>query len=483
MENLKEKTQTGVSLSFLTTLGTQAFQFILGIILARFLTPNDYGLVGMLAIFISIADVFIDSGFGVAVIRKKSPTSLDYSTVFWFNILVSFIAYILLFLGSNYISSFYNEEKLTDLTKVIGLVIIINAFGSIQGKYLNKQMQYKKLTIIYLITIFASSIVGVIFAILSYGPWALVIRSISWSLFLSVGWWVVSSWKPKYEFSWVSFKELGNFGSKILATSLFYSFFSNVYSVIVGKVYDATSLGYITRAKQFFDLPEKNIRSSSMNIFFTSLSYIQDDDERLIKAYKKILAVFAYILFPLYFMLAILAEPLISLFLTKKWLEAAPLLQYFCVLAFALPFESANENILYIKGKSGYIFIITVIRKVTYIVLIFLFYGLGLKGIVFAFIIEGYLGVILVKFFANKVLIFSFKEQISSVLPSLYLSVIASTGMFGMFLILNSDLLKVIFVPLIGGIIYITFSHFTKRFELKEILELFKVFTKKINIA
>jgi len=472
LENLKEKVQTGISLGFATQIGTQAAQFIFGLILARLLTPQDYGLTGMLAIFISMSDVFIDSGFGTAVMRKKHPNDSDYSTVFWFNFLVSVLAYLILFFAANAIADFYGDERLILLTRVICIVVIINAFGSIQGKFLNKNMQYKKLTKVYVVALLGSSILAVLLAAAGFGVWSLVGKTISWALLLNGGWWFVSSWKPKTIFSIISFKELGSYGSKILATSIFSSFFSNVYSVIIGKLFNAQSLGYFTRARQFYELPEKSIRSSSMNIFFPALSYLQDDNKRLINTYKNIIGIYAFVLFPLYALLAIIAKPLILVILTDKWLESVVLLQYFCLLSFALPFESVNENVLYIKGRSDFVFYVTVLKKVGLVAFLFLLYKTGLKGMVWAFVLEGYLGIFLSVYFAKKVLEFSFFRQIVQVLPSIGLTLIASIIMLLGMRITNTGIIQLILVPTLGIIVYLATSYATKRPELNEIIDL-----------
>jgi O-antigen/teichoic acid export membrane protein len=472
LDNIKEKAQIGISLGLATQIGTQAAQFIFGLILARLLTPQDYGLVGMLAIFIALSDVFIDSGFGMAVMQKKNPEDSDYSTVFWFNLIVSVLAYIILFFGAPAIADFYGDERLILLTRVICTVVIINAFGSIQGKYLNKNMQYKKLAKIYVSAFLGSSIFAVIMAVAGFGVWSLVGKALFLAVLLNGGWWIISAWKPKRIFSLNSFKELGSFGSKILATSLFSSFFSNIYSVIIGKLFNAQSLGLFTRARQFYELPDKSIRSSSMNVFFPALSYMQDDNSRLINSYKKITGVYAYILFPLYITLAIIAKPLILVILTDKWIESVVLLQYFCLLAFALPFESVNENVLYIKGRSDFVFYVTVLKKVGLVAFLFLFYKTGLKGMVWAFVLEGYLGVFLSFFFAKKVIDFSIFSQIKQVLPSVGLTIIASLIMLIGMRITNTGILQLILVPLFGVIIYLTISYFIKRPELNEIISL-----------
>ncbi len=481
MDNIKEKVQTGVFLGFITQFVTQAVQFIFGLILARLLNPQDYGLVGMLAIFIALADAFIDSGFGTAVMRKKNPDNSDYSTVFWFNFFVSVIAYLILFFAAKAISNFYGDSRLILLTKIISIVIIINAVGSIQGKYLNKTMQYKKLSKVHIIAFIGSSIFAVSLAALGFGVWSLVGKTLILAVLLNGGWWIISDWKPQRVFSLNSFKELGSFGSKLLATSLFSSFFSNIYSVIIGKLFNAQSLGIFTRAKQFYDLPDRYIRSSSMNVFFPALSQMQDDEQRLIKTYKKILGVYAFTLFPIYITMAIIAKPLILVILTEKWSESVTLLQYFCLRAFALPFESVNENALYIKGRSDFVFYVTVFKKIGLLIFIFLFYKIGLKGMVLAFVLEGYFGVLVSSIFARKMLNLSFFNQLKEVLPLAGLTLFVTVIMIAIKKLISIEIIQLCIIPLFGAVIYLLISYILKRPELNELIELVSGMRKRLK--
>ena len=237
-------------------------------------------------------------------------------------------------------------------------------------------------------------------------------------------------------------------------------------------MFNAQSLGFFTRAKQFYDLPDKSIRSSSMTVFFPSLSFMQDDDTRLINTYKKIIGVYAFVLFPSYALITILAKPLILVILTDKWFESVVLLQYLCLLAFALPFESVNENVLYIKGRSDFVFYLTVLKKVGLVIFLFLFYKMGLKGMVWAFVLEGYLGILLSVFFAKKVIEFSFGSQLMQVLPSFVLTIIASAIMLIGMSMTDTGLLQLILVPLLGVIAYLAISYYVKRPELNEIIDL-----------
>ncbi len=481
MEQLKEKTQLGIIYGFFTSILTQALQFIFGIVLARILTPQDYGLTGMLAIFVALSQTFVDSGLGTAILRKKEPTNLDYSTVFWYNLLVALLFYFLLFFLSPLIANFYNDLRLIPLTKVISIVIIIDAFGSIQGKYLNKNLEYNKLNKVYIIAFVGSSILAVILAIWGFGVWALVGKSLIQSVMLNFGWWISSKWKPSFVFSGKSFRELSNFGTKILATSLFTTFFSNIYSILIGKFYSAQSLGYFTRAKQFYELPDRFIRSSSMGIFFPALSHIQDDDEKLLKSYKQILSLLAFILFPIYLILALIANPLINILLTEKWIDSVIILQLLCFSALTMPFESINENILYIKGKSNYIFYSTIFRKIALLFLVWFFSNMNLIGIVIAIVLEAFCGVTITSYFSRKLFNYNLLKQIKDIIPILLNNIIILIILVVVSYFIDSNWLKLIVLPLLGFGIYYFIGTILNKNEIHELSSVFYLFLRKIR--
>jgi O-antigen/teichoic acid export membrane protein len=246
-------------------------------------------------------------------------------------------------------------------------------------------------------------------------------------------------------------------------------------------MFNAQSLGFFTRAKQFYDLPDRSVRSSSMTVFFPALSYMQDDNTRLISSYKKIISVYAYVLFPVYAMLIIIAKPLIVVILTDKWLESVILLQYFCLLAFSLPFESVNENVLYIKGRSDYVFYVTVLKKTGLAAFLFLLYKFGLKGMVWAFILEGYMGIFISVYFAKKVIKFSFLSQVVQVLPSVGLTMVASLIMLIGMSMTKTGIFQLLLVPTCGGIIYLAISYFIKRPELIEIIDMVTGMSRRLK--
>lgn len=474
MENLGNRARKGVSLVFYTKFITQGIQFIFGLILARLLSPTDYGLVGMLAIFIALFEMLTDSGFGVAIIQKKSPDSIDYSTVFWFNFVFSLFLYLVLFFSAPAISSFYNNNKLIPILRTLGIVSVLNAFGSVQGKYLNKNLKYESLTKVYMVAFISSSAFAVIFAYLGFGVWSLVLKSLVLALLLNLGWWLISSWKPQFKFSLKSLKQLFGFGSKILGVSIFETLFNNLYSLVIGKYFDAQSLGYYTRAKQFNDLPDTTFRGSAMEILFPVLSHIQDDDEKLVSIYKKAISLFAFVLFPLYAILGVIAYPMIEVILTPKWIFSAEYVQILCIMSVTLPFQSINGNVLYVKGKSNYVLYITIIRRIIFLGLVLGLIKYGVVALVWGIVIDAFIITILYIIFAAKVFTYRFIDQIRDVLPVFLITATSFLLMFVTKSFIVGSLKQLFMIPIIGLSVYILLSYFFRRNDIKEVLNLIK---------
>jgi O-antigen/teichoic acid export membrane protein len=474
LENLGSRTREGVSLGFYVQIATQGIQFVFGLILARLLFPDQYGLVGMLAIFLALFEMLTDSGFGMAIIQKKTPTAIDYSTVFWFNFIFSLLLYVILFLLSPAIASFYHEEKLVSILRVLGLVSVINSFGSIQGKYLNKNLQYISLSKVYMVSFISGSIVAVIFAYLGFGVWSLVIKSLATASLLNFGWWIVSSWKPQFKFSISSLKQLFGFGSKMLGINIIEVLFNNLYSIIIGKFFNAQSLGFFTRAKQFCDLPDRTFRSSTISTLFNGLSHVQDDDEKLLRVYKKVLSLLSFVLFPIYAVLGVIAYPMIKILLTEKWLFSVGYLQILCIMAITFPFESVNGNLLYVKGKSDYLFIITVIRRIIFIAIIILLVKYGVAALVWGLVLDAFIITFLYIIFATKVFTYRFIDQIIDVLPVFVITMFTLILMIVTKSFFENSYIQFFIVPATGMTFYVIMSYLFRRDNLFEVLRLIK---------
>jgi O-antigen/teichoic acid export membrane protein len=355
MPTLKQKTVSGLTWSFIDNFSNQGISFIVGIVLARILSPAEFGLIGMITIFIAISQSLIDSGFSQALIRKKDCTETDYSTTFYFNVFVAFFLYFLLFALSKSISIFYHEPKLTDLIRVLGLVLLINSFSLIQRTILVKQINFKLLTKISIISSVLSGFIGIFLAFKGYGVWSLVVKTIVQQLAISVLLWIWNHWRPSILFSYKILKNLFGFGSKLMAAGLINTIYQNIYYLVIGKFFSATQLGYYTRADQFNSLPSANITGVIQRVSYPVLTELQDEPEKLKAGYKKLIISTTFITFSALIGMASMAQPMILTLIGEKWLPVVQLLQILCFAAMLFPLHSLNLNLLLVKRRLIYI--------------------------------------------------------------------------------------------------------------------------------
>lgn len=351
-DNLKNKTKKGIYWKSIDLLFNQGMQFIVGIIMARILTPSDYGITALPVIFIAIANVFIDGGFGLALIRKPDLTEKDLATSFYYSILVGVGCYLILYIIAPYIADFYNIPVLIPLIRVTALTFLWSPLNTPQTILLNRKLDFKVMARISVVNKLLSGIMGIIAAYYGYGLWSLVIYSLSSSLMGVLQSWMVVRWYPKEYFSKQSFKYLWNFGNKMIVTRLLDSIFSNITPIIIGKFFSPLQLGFYNRALSLGQLPSMQIGGVLQGVTFPVLSKIQNDEDTLVRGYRKMIKTTAFIVFPLMFLLSALAKPIIILLLTEKWSESILLLQ---ILSFYLmwgPVSVMNLNLLQIKGRT-----------------------------------------------------------------------------------------------------------------------------------
>lgn len=342
---------------------TMIIGFISGIILARLLEPEDYGAIGMLAIFMSLAEVFIDAGFGSALIQKKEPTQTDYSTVFYFNIVMSLVLYLVLFFSAPAIARFFRMPILTDVLRVQGLVLFIYAFNIIQRNQIRKKLRFKKLSTITIITAIVSLIVTVIMAYKGCGVWSLVVQNILGALVPCVFFWVTTNWRPSWEYSWKSFKELFGFGSFMFLTSIFTTFSQRITGLLVGRWYDPTTMGYYSKASTTSKQMTLSVSGVMIQTTYPLYASVQDDKERLINMVKRITSTLAYISVPILCLLIVVAKPLFVLLYSDRWLASVPYFQMLCVGGIAGCLLSVNQQTIAAIGKSKVFFIWTIIKE------------------------------------------------------------------------------------------------------------------------
>lgn len=362
--SIKEQTVSGFKWNALGQFSTYAIQFVLGIVIARLLDPADYGVIGMLAIFMAIAQSFTDSGFGNALIRKRDRTEVDCSTAFYFNVAVAIFLYGVLFLSAPAIAAFYNTPLLTDVLRVYSLTLIISSLGIVPRALRSVAVDFKTQAYASVISVIVSGLVGLCLAYSGYGVWALVWQSIIGSCVGVVVIWVLARWRPLWAYSWESFRSMFSYGSKLLASGLLHTVYTHASSILIGKFYTPAELGNYDRGNSIASLPSLRLSDVFHSVTFPILSKLQDDDERLKHVYHKYVAMTSLVIFFLMTLLAVVARPLVLLLLTEKWLGAVPFLQVFC---FAYMFDSIcrlNNNMLFVKGWSGMFLKLEILKKV-----------------------------------------------------------------------------------------------------------------------
>lgn len=422
MGDLKEKTLSGVKWNAIGRFSTQGVSFVVGILLARILSPSDYGVVGMIGIFMAIAQTFIDSGFGSALIRKQDCTDADYSTAFYFNIVVGVVCYLILFISSPLIADFFDTPILKDVVRVLSINLLLGALTIVQRARLTAAVDFKSQAKVSLVATIISGGVGLFMAYQGYGVWSLVYQHVTSTLITTIMFWVITKWCPQRLFSKESFKYLFGFGSKILSASLLHTIYSNLTTILIGKFYTPKDLGYYSRGESLATLPSSNITGILKSVTYPILSKIQDDDVRLIQVYRKYIRMTSMLIFFGMFLLAALARPLILTLLTDKWTNSVIYLQVFC---FAYMFDhlcQLNLNILYVKGRSDLVLRLEVIKKTISISMIIAAIPFGVLAICISRALYTQIAVIINTYYTGKLFGLGYVAQVKDFIKYLLYS-------------------------------------------------------------
>lgn len=454
-KTLKQKAVSGVAWTSIERFMQQFIQFVIGVLIARVLLPQDYGVVGMIAIFFSIASTFVDSGFGSALIKKKDRGELDYSTCFYFNIIVALIAYTLLWFSAPYIATFYRTPILCGITRVLGLNIIFNSLGISQTVKLTVELKFKELSMVSIITQIITGCVGLYLAYAGWGVWALVFQQLSGCVSKLIILELYSKWLPTLQFSMKSFKYMFSYGSKLLCSSLINNIYDNLYTLVIGKAFNAKDVGFYNRGNQFSMLPSQTLLSIFMKVAFPIMSEVQDDTVKLRDAYKKFLRVPIFILYPILFGLIVLAKPLILVVLGEKWLPCVPLLQVLCIGSFFDPLTHINLNILYVKGRTDLVLKLELIKKPIAFILLFGMIHFGLWWLCFGRAIYGFIAYCFNCYYTKKLIDFGFWQQMYYNVP-----VLIKSGIMGLVCASSLFLFQTPICQLIYGVIISILCYF-----------------------
>ena len=422
--DLKKKTVSGVLWSLAGQFSVQGIQFLVSVVLARLLSPDDYGMIGMLAIFLAISQVFIDGGFSSALIQRKDCDDTTYSTVFYINVGISLVCYGILFAAAPFIADFYGQPILKDIARVSSLSLIIGALSATNTVQLTKRIDFKTQSKINVVSAILSGVTGIALAYSGFGVWALVAQSVSLALFKLVLTVFCVRWFPSLVFSRKIFKELFSFGSKLVLASLISSIYTNIRSLIIGKKFTPADLGQYTTANKFATMAGSSLSGVLYNVSFPVLSKVQDDDAVLLDAYKRFLSVSAFTIFPLMMLLAGIAEPLIRFLVTDKWLECVPFLQILCFGWMYDCLTRINLNLLYVKGRSDLVLRLEIVKKTIAFTILFVSCFMGIIGICVGAAVYNFIAFFCNTYYTKRLLGYGFKEQFLQTLPYLILSLL-----------------------------------------------------------
>lgn len=468
-------TLTNLSWKFAERIASQLVSFVVSIVLARILEPSDYGSIAMVMIFVTLSNVFVEGGFSSALIQKKDADKLDFSTVFYFSIVFSIFLYVILFFVAPYISRFYGDgyEILTPVLRVIGLQIIVYGANSVQQAYVSKKMMFKKFFWATLIGTIVSACIGLAMAYWGFGIWSLVGQQMAMVITNTIVLYLVTRKLPGLMFSFQRLKGLFSYGAKILGASLLVSFFLDLRSLIIGKLYSAKDLAFFDRGRQFPNLIVTNINSSVGSVLFPQMSQEQDDKIRVKQLCRNSIRFSSFVMMPLMMGMAVCAEPLIRVLLTDKWIESVPFLRLFCIIYMFYPIHTANMQAIKAIGKSGTFLMLEIIKKLLELISLLLVMKISVMAIAINMAVLTTLFTFINAYPNIKFLDYSFKEQMNDMLPSLLLSTIMAILVYGIGLILPISDLGVLIVQVLFGVaFYSILSYLTNNPEFKYLYEL-----------
>lgn len=450
MSNMSSKAASGMAWTLIERMSVQLCQFVIGIVLARLLLPSDYGTVGMLAIFMAIAQSLLDSGFNRALIQKKNRTNVDYSTVFYFNLIISLFVYVVFFCIAPYIADFYRTPVLTDVSRVVFISVIVNAFSLVQTAKLTIELNFRLQSLASVISVVSSGILGIVLAYMGYGVWALVAQMLSSAVVRTVILWIFSHWKPLFIFSIQSFKELFSFGSKLLVGDFIHTIYTNMYTLVIGRSFNPSDVGYYNRANGYAALPYSVFSQVVNKVMFPILSEKQDDNEALLNVYNKLFRAPMFFYTPLMFGVAALAKPLICIMIGEKWLDCVPLLQVLCIGFVFSPMTAINLNLLYVKGRSDLSLKLDLIKKPIGIVILFASLPFGLWWMCFGKALYDFVAFVMNCYYTKKLLDYGFVAQLKSIASILIVSILMYIVISGICSFLTSYIMMLIVGTLIG---------------------------------
>jgi O-antigen/teichoic acid export membrane protein len=452
---LKNKTVSNLIWRFAERSGAQGISFVISIVLARILSPDEYGVIALVTVFLSIFQVFVDSGMGNALIQKKDADDIDFSTIFFFNIFMCVLVYIIIFFSAPFIAAYYENDLLTSVIRVLGITILISGVKNVQQAYVSKKMIFKKFFYSTLAGTLLAGVVGIVLAYLGYGVWALVAQNLVNTAVDTMFLWITVKWRPHLKFSFDRLKTMFSFGWKLLVSSLLNTVYNDIRQLIIGKVYTASDLAYYNRGKTLPHYIVTNINTSINSVLFPVMAEVQDDDDRLKKMTRRSIMTSSFIMWPIMFGLMAVGETLIRVLLTDKWIPSLPFLYIFCFVYGMQPIHTANLNAIKAQGRSDIFLRMEVIKKVVGITVILVTMNLGVLAIGLGSVFYTIFASVVNAFPNKRLLNYSYFEQIKDIAPSFLLALVMAVIVYLVPLKMLPDILLLTVQIIIGAAIYV----------------------------
>ena len=471
ISSIKDRTINGLLWSFIESFSLKGIQFIIGVVMARFLFPADYGLIAMLAIFLGISGIFIDGGFTTALIQKKDRTELDFCTIYYFNILASLVIYLMLFIAAPLIATFYNLPELSIITRVISLSLVFASFSAVIRTKLTIAVDFKTQAKVSLMAVSLSGVIGLVMAYNDFGVWSLIAQSLINTVTQTLLLFYFVNWRPKFMFSIDSFKSLFSFSSRLVLSQLISTVYANLYALVIGKQFNSYELGVYSRGESFSQFPSATISNVLSRVTFPLLSSISEDDIRLKGIYMKYIKFTSFIVFPIMFFLIAVASPLVELLLTNKWIDTVIILQILCLGFMWDPIGFLNINLLYIKGKPQSILNLEIVKKLVAVLILFSSISFGLTFIAVGRACYSFMAVFINIHFTRKLINFGYVDQFKLVFPYFCLSLTMGSITYYLSFLISNLIVKLVFSVIFSFSYYTVFSYLFGFGELKIIAD------------
>ena len=439
--------------------GTQGVQFIVQVVLARLLLPEEYGIIALTTIFIAIANVFIQQGFGTALVQKKDVKEEEISSVFFLNLLVAFILYFIIFLISPIVAKFYEQPILTSVLRILSLSLFLGAINSVQNAVVARRMQFKRFFYSSISGIIVSGIIGIILAYRGFGVWALVANQILNVLISTIVLWFTVKWRPKLVFKIKEVKELFSFGWKVLCSSFIDTVYNEMYGLVIGKVYSSEILGYYNRGQQFPKVIATNLDSSISTVMLPTLSSQQDDRNKLKNIMRRAIMTSSFLVFPTMIGLAAIAEPMVKIVLTDKWLNCVPFIQMLCISYAFLPVHTSNLQAINAIGRSDIFLKLEIIKKTLGVIFLLIGLKLGIYVLVALKIVHSLISTFINSYPNKKLLNYSFKEQMKDIMPAFILAIIMGIIVYCVSFIKINIFIILVMQIVIGTLLYMFLAY------------------------